>query len=323
MKKINNYLADQELPTLDTTRDGFGIGLKELGASNPRVVGLSADLTESTRMQWFASAYPERFIQMGVAEENMLGVAAGLALQGKIPFASSYACFGPANGWGVIRTAICYSNLGVVVVGGHAGLGTGPDGATHQALEDIAIMRVLPNMTVVVPADKEEARKATHALANLGSPAYLRTSKDPNPTLTTTKTPFEIGKGLVLEQGDDVAIIACGPMVSRALQAAQFLKKQGIKTTIINMHTIKPLDEALVKELTTTVKALVTVEDHQLTGGLGAAVAEVLAALPQHPPLIRMGVQDVFGQSGTAAELYRLHKLTTRDIVQTVKKLLE
>jgi transketolase len=323
MKNTDLHLADHELPTQDTTRDGFGIGLVELAESTPAVVGLCADLTESTRMHWFAKAYPKRFIQMGVAEENMVGVATGLALAGKIPFASSYACFSPANSWGVIRSSLCYSKLPVIIVGGHAGLSTGADGATHQALEDIAIMRVLPNMTVIVPCDKEEARKATHALATLGTPAYLRTSKLPATTLTTTKTPFEIGVGLVLQTGADIALIACGTMVSKALETARHLARKDIHATVINMHTIKPLDTALLDTLTRTVRAVLTIEDHQKSGGLGSAVAEYLAQLPTHPPLAIMGTDDVFGQSGTPAELYREYGLTTKDIARTALKLLE
>ncbi len=315
MVGINLHLTTAT--TKDTTRDGFGIGLKELAALNPKVVGLCADLTESTRMHWFDQAFPERYIEMGVAEENMIGVAAGLALAGKIPFAASYACFSPANSWGVVRSSVCYSNLPVIVVGGHAGLATGADGATHQSLEDIALMRVLPNMTVVVPCDKEEARKATIAMADLGGPAYLRVSKAPTPTITTAKTPFTIGTAMLLQPGEDLALVACGPMVAVAQAAAQHLKTKHISVAVVNMHTIKPLDTNMLAELSKKVKAFITLEDHQVSGGLGSAVAEYLAEQPNHPPLYRMGVADSFGQSGTPEELYAAHGMTAQDVVRT------
>ncbi len=319
MKQL--HLSDRTHPTSDTTRDGFGLGLLELGKLNTAVVALCADLTESTRVHWFAKAFPERFIQTGVAEENMVGLAAGLALAGKIPFASSYACFSPANSWGPIRTSICYSQLPVIIVGGHAGLGTGPDGATHQSLEDIALMRVLPNMTVVVPCDKEEARKATLALAKLQSPAYLRTGRAPSLTVTTAQTPFEIGKGLQVTEGSDIALIACGSMVGKALEAADRLADKDISIAVINMHTIKPLDVALIQKLSSSVRAIITIEDHQVIGGLGSAVAEVLALTPAHPPLTILGVQDQFGQSGTPDELYEHYGLSTSKIVATIRSI--
>jgi transketolase len=316
----NLHLADRQHPTFETTRDGFGIGLAELGKSNPAVVALCADLTESTRVQWFAKSFPERFIQTGVAEENMIGLAAGLALAGKIPFASSYACFSPANSWGPIRSSICYSNLPVTIVGGHAGLGTGPDGATHQSLEDIALMRVLPNMTVVVPCDKEEARKATHAVAALGSPAYLRTGRAASLTVTTAKTPFKLGKGIELCEGSDAVIIACGPLVGNALEAADRLEKENIHIGVVNMHTIKPLDTELIQKLCTTTPAIFTLEDHQVIGGLGSAVAEVLAQESAHPPLTMLGVHDRFGQSGKPEELYEHYGLSTKQIMSSIRE---
>lgn len=314
-----------------STRDGFGIGLVEAAHRNPQVVGLCADLTESTKMDAFAKTFPERFVEVGVAEQNLAGLAAGMALAGKIPFAASYACFHPANSWGVIRTSICYSNLNVKIVGGHGGLVTGADGATHQSLEDIALMRVLPNMTVVVPCDKEEARKATLALAATTGPAYLRTSKYETPAITDTETPFTLGKALTLINGTDVTLIACGVMVAEACIAAYNLIQDGKSVRLINMHTIKPIDKEAILKAAQDTKAIITIEDHQVHGGLGSAVAEVLAqahtagkVLPatKLAPLKIMGVEDQFGESGTAAELLEKHKLSAHHIVKAVQELL-
>lgn len=306
-----------------STRDGFGQGLLELGEHNPQVVGLCADLTESMRMQQFAEKYPDRFIQLGVAEQNLAGVAAGCALAGQIPFAASYACFHPANSWGVIRTSICYSNLNVKIIGGHAGLTTGPDGATHQSLEDIATMRVLPNMTVVVPADAEEARKATLALAAHTGPAYLRVSKYDTPALTTTETPFTIGKAVELHAGTDITFIACGAAVYQASLAVAELQNQGISAQLLNMHTIKPLDTEAVFQAAQTTGHLITIEDHQAAGGLGSAVAEALAQSPYHPKFQIMGVQDTFGESGKSDELLAKHGIDAAAIVSSAKKMLQ
>ena len=301
------------------TRDGFGDALLELGASNPKVVGLCADLTESVRMEAFAREFPDRFVELGVAEQNLAGVAAGFALAGMIPFAASYACFHPANSWGVIRTSICYSNLNVKIVGGHAGLVTGADGATHQSLEDIATMRVLPNMTVVVPCDAEEARKATHALAAHVGPAYLRLNKYDQPAITTSETPFELGRAVTLREGSDLTIIACGSVVSEAVLAADRLTALGISTTVLNMHTIKPLDTDAIFKAAQNTGAFITIEDHQAAGGLGSAVAEVLVESIYHPHLKIMAVADSFGQSGTGAELLATYKLDAAAIIQTAQ----
>jgi transketolase len=306
-----------------STRDGFGQGLLEAAQANSKVVGLCADLTESTRMEPFAKAFPERFIQVGVAEQNLAGLAAGFALADKIPFAASYACFHPGNSWGVIRTSICYSNVNVKIVGGHAGLVTGPDGATHQSLEDVATMRVLPNMTVVVPCDAEEARKATLALAKHVGPAYLRTNKYDIQAITTTETPFELGKAVVLAEGSDVTLISCGSTMTATLLAAQQLAKKGISAKVLNMHTIKPLDSTAVLQAALDTKAIITIEDHQVIGGLGSAVAEVLAQSKISVPFKIMGVQDSFGESGSADELLEKYGLSTKDIVQQLEKLLK
>lgn len=310
----------------NSTRDGFGRGLVEAAQADPRVVGLSADLTESTKMDTFAKQFPERFVQVGVAEQNLAGLAAGFALAGKIPFAASYACFHPANSWGVIRTSITYSNLNVKLIGGHGGLVTGPDGATHQSLEDIATMRVLPNMTVVVPSDGEEARKATLALAKHVGPAYLRTSKFEVPTLTTRETTFEIGKALTMQDGKDITLIACGVMVSIAMEVAQHLQRQNVSVRVINMHTIKPLDTQTILQAAQETKAVFTLEDHQIIGGLGSAVCEVLA---EHMPLLarpiffkRFGVQDTFGESGKPEQLLEKYGLSVATITQHISRYL-
>lgn len=304
-----------------TTRDGFGQGLLEAAQIDTSIVGLCADLTESTRMNIFAREFPKRFIQVGVAEQNLAGVAAGFALAGKVPFAASYACFHPANSWGVIRTSICYSNLNVKIIGGHAGLSTGEDGATHQSLEDIAIMRVLPNMTVIVPADGEEARKATLAAAKHVGPVYLRTSKFESGVITTPDTPFDIGKAVFLKQGSDLTLIACGVMVQRALQVSMELERNGIHAAVINMHTIKPLDTKAIEFSLHRSPLIITLEDHQEAGGLGSAVAEYLSQ--QHrPSLLKIiAVKDTFGQSGTGDQVLNHYGLGVDTIWKEAQKL--
>lgn len=309
-------------PTKNTTRDGFGRGLVEAATQNQNVFGLCADLTESVRMNWFEAAFPDRFLQMGVAEENMIGVSAGLALGGKIAVAGSYAVFSPGNSLGPLRSSVCYSNLPVVVVGGHAGITTGPDGATHQALEDIAIMRSLPNMTVVVPADMEEARKAIIALIEQKKPGYIRTSKLPVLDVTTEKTPFKIGKALTLVEGSDVTLIAAGVTVAEALLAAEACKKDGISVRVINLHTIKPIDREVIVNAANETKAIITIEDHQKFAGLGGAVAEVLSEMPQHAPLKIMGIEDTFGESGDPDELLKKYALSAKQIRNTIKTVL-
>jgi len=304
-----------------STRDGFGHGLVEAAEKNTEVVGLCADLTESTKMHWFAEQFPQRYVQVGVAEQNLAGVAAGFAMTGKKAFCASYAAFHPGNSWGVIRTSICYNNLPVVIVGGHSGLGTGPDGATHQALEDVAIMQVLPNMTVVVPCDEEEARKATLALAELKTPAYLRTSKHTVSAITTRDTPFQIGKAVELKKGSEVTLIACGDVVEQALIAAEELSQQDISVGVLNMHTIKPLDVSAVLKAATESKVLITIENHQVFGGLGTVVSEVLAQYSPNPGLrFRvMAVQDTFAESGSGEELFEKFGLSAKHIVRMVE----
>lgn len=307
--------------TRGTTRDGFGKGLVAAAEQNEAVVGLCADLTESTRMHWFKQQFPERFFEMGVAEENMIGVAAGLALSGKIAVAASYAVFSPGNSLGPLRASACYSNLPVIVVGGHAGLTTGQDGATHQALEDIAIMRSLPNMTVIVPADESEAFQAIQALIAQSQPGYIRIGKYATPRVTRDHT-FQIGKAQVITPGNDVTVIACGTMVSHAAQAAQSLAKEGISVRVINMASIKPLDTTAVLQAAQETKAVITVEEHQQIGGLGSAVAEVMAQSASNTPLKIMGVADSFGESGDPDELLEKYGLSQGAIRSTIKALL-
>lgn len=304
--------------TLQSTRDGFGLGLLQAAQLDERIVGVVADLVESTRMAWLQEQFPERVFEVGVAEQNLVGVAAGLALGGLVPFAASYACFSPANSWGVIRTSVCYNDANVKIVGGHAGIVTGEDGATHQSLEDIATMRVLPNMTVVVPADGEEARKATLALAQHKGPAYLRTSKYASASITDDNSLFKLGVANVLHEGNDVTIIGCGHVLSEVLAAARQLEEKGILVRVINMHTIKPLDETVIRAAAKETQQILTIEDHQIIGGLGSAVAEVLSALPSHPPLTRLGINDSFGESGSAAQLLKKFQLTEHDIVNQI-----
>lgn len=307
------------------TRDGYGEGLVELGIKDPRVMALCADLTESTRTEAFAKKFPDRFIQVGVAEQNLATVAAGLAAYGKIPFIASYAMFSPGRNWEQIRTTICYNNVPVKIVGAHAGVSVGPDGATHQAIEDIALMRVIPNMTVVYPCDAVEAQKATLASVGIDGPVYLRFGREKTPVFTSVDTPFRIGRAEVIYQSKgalDVAIIACGPLVYKALLAAAQLEKQGIKTRVINNHTIKPIDEEAIIAAANDAGAIVTVEEHQVQGGMGSAVAEVLAK--QAPvPIEFIGVQSRFGESGTMDELLKAYGMDVPDIVAAVKDVIE
>ncbi len=283
---------------------------------------LCADLTESTKVLAFSQQFPNQFLEMGVAEENMLGVAAGLALEGMIPVAVSYAAFIGTNALGPLRASVCYSNLNVKVVGGHSGIETGEDGATHQALEDIATMRVLPNMTVLVPADAEEARKATHALIAHHGPVYLRTSRYTTPAVTTSDTPFEIGEAVTLRDGSDVTIIACGSMVSVALEAAEMLQAaEGISTRVVNMHTIKPIDSEVIAQAAQETKVIVTLEDHQKYGGLGSAVAEVLVELDSRPTFTAIGVEDQFGESGSGTALLKKYGLDVAAAVEKITQL--
>jgi transketolase len=304
---------------MTATRDGYGDGVVEAGKENEDVIVLAADLTDSTRSNKFEEAFNERFIEVGVAEQNMAGIAAGLALSGKIPFIASYATFNPGRNWEQIRVSVCYSNANVKVVGAHAGLSVGPDGATHQALEDIAITRVLPNMTVLCPADYQEAKKATIAAAKHKGPIYLRTAREATAAFTTEKTPFEIGKAQILMEGKDLTIISAGPILYEAMKAAQELKlKRDITCDVINLSTIKPLDEKTILESVSKTRKVVTVEEHQINGGIGGAISELLSQkLPV--PMKIIGVEDTFGESGKYNELWEKYGIDSQNIMNEIR----
>ncbi|MDX1535606.1 MAG: transketolase C-terminal domain-containing protein [Candidatus Spechtbacterales bacterium] len=312
------------------TRDGYGKGLVEAGEKNEDVVVLCADLTESTRSHWFREKFPERFIEVGIAEQNMAATASGLASAGKVAFISSYAAFSPGRNNEQIRTTISYNNWGsekgreinVKVAGAHAGVSVGRDGATHQALEDVALMRVQPGMTVVVPADVHEAQKATVALAERPGPAYIRFGRAAYPIFTTEKTPFEIGKAYVITKGKDVTIAANGPLVYKALQAASELEEEGIDCEVINNHTVKPLDGETILKSVKKTGAIVTAEEHNILGGMGSAVAEYLSQ--NHPtPQEFIGTRDRFGESGDPEELFEKFEMGVSHIKEAVKRVLD
>jgi transketolase len=295
-------------------RKGFGRGLVKAGEQNDQIVALCADLTDSTQIGPFAEKFPERFVEVGIAEQNLVTVASGMAAMGKVPFTSSYAAFSPGRNWEQIRTTICLNNQPVKIVGSHAGLYTGPDGATHQILEDVALMRVLPNMVVLVPGDSVEAEKATLALAHDNRPGYLRLARDNSAVMTTPDTPFEIGRAYVFSPGQDVTIIANGTMTSVALEAAEKMFHDGIDAEVIHCPTVKPLDAATILTSVKKTGKVITIEEGQIAGGLGGAVAELLSEhLPV--PVIRMGVKDVFGQSGTPTELLEHYGLTAKHLI--------
>ena len=304
------------------TRDGYGDAVTEAGKKNTDIVVLAADLTDSTRSNGFEEAFPDRFIEVGVAEQNMAGIAAGLALEGKTPFIASYATFSPGRNWDQIRVSVCYSKTNVKIIGAHAGLSVGPDGATHQALEDIAITRVLPNMTVLCPADYEESKKATLAAIKHKGPVYIRLAREKTAAFTTDKTPFEIGKALTLIEGKDVTIFSAGPILYEALKASQELSlKHGISCEVINLASIKPLDKKAIIESAKKTRKVVTVEEHQVHGGIGSAVAEVLSQ--EYPvPMKIIGVEDTFGESGTYEELWEKYGINDAHIVNEVRDFL-
>lgn len=301
------------------TRDGYGLGVVEAAKKNPDVVVVCADLTDSTRNADFKKQFPDRFVQVGVHEQFLAAGAAGLALGGKIPYITSYAMFCPGRAWEQVRTNIALNDVNVKIIGSHAGVSVGPDGATHQAIEDIAITRVIPNMTVIAPCDAIEARKATIAIADRKGPCYVRFAREKTPVFTTEETPFEIGKAMTFREGKDVALIACGPLVYKALQAADALSKEGVEAMVVNCHTIKPLDEKAVVHAAETCGAVVTIEEHQVAGGLGGAVAECLARC-QPTPQEFIGVQDRFGESGEPNELLEHFGMGVTHIVKAAKK---
>lgn len=303
-------------------RKGFGQGLLTAGKLDENVVAACADLTDSTQMSLFKNEFPDRFIEVGVAEQNLVTVGSGLAAMGKIPFVSSYAAFSPGRNWEQIRTTICLNDRPVKIVGSHAGISVGPDGATHQMLEDIALMRVLPNMVVIVPGDSVEAEKATRALAQDPRPAYLRLAREATPILTTEKTPFEIGKAYVYVPGNDVTIIATGTMTYQAMVAAHKLFLQGIDAEVVHVPTIKPLDAVTILSSVRKTGAVITVEEAQINGGLGGAIAELLSE--EHPTkLKRIGMRDRFGESGNPDELLEHFGLTAKHIMLAAHSIIE
>ncbi len=302
------------------TRDGFGLGAVEAGKKDPNVVVLCADLKESTRAEWFEKEFPDRFIEVGVAEQNMATVAAGMAAVGKRPFIASYAAFSPGRNYEQIRTTIALNQQPVVVCGMHAGVSVGPDGATHQMLEDIGMMRMLPGMNVIVPGDAEEARKATAAAAESKTPTYLRFGRAPTPVFTTTDSPFEIGKALQLWESTKpkVALMSTGALSYEALLAARALASDNIEVTVLHVPSVKPLDKEKVEEAARRAGRVITIEEHQVAGGLGSAIAEFLSE--QYPvPVTRLGMKDVFGQSGEPEELLKHYGLTAPGIVAAVR----
>jgi len=296
------------------TRDGFGKAIVELGEKNKNVVVLTADLTDSTKAEGFRIKFPKRFFTLGIAEQNMLGAASGLALSGKIPFACTFAVFASGRAWEQVKVSVAYMNLNVKIIASHGGITVGEDGATHQAIEDVSIMRVLPNMNIIVPSDALETEKATHAIAELDGPAYLRLGRHKVPVISNNETKFKIGEANILREGKDIAIFACGIMVSSSLDAAEKLEKQGVSTAVINMHTIKPLDTTTLYNISKKVKAIVTAEEHTIAGGLGSAIAEFL--VQSNPlPIKMVGIKDEFGMSGKPEELLKIYHLTADDIV--------
>ncbi len=329
---LNPKLFDSDVEQAPL-RDGFGKGLVKAAEINEKVVGLCADVTESVRMHWFAQKFPDRFIQTGVTEQHMASCASGIAAMGKIPFISSYAMFNGGRNWEQIRTTICYNDVPVKIAGSHSGLSVGPDGGTHQALEDMALMRVIPRMEVVAPCDALEAEKATVAIANTKNPSYLRLAREQTPVITTADTPFEIGKSVILwdntaqvdcienrkpptknSRNSRVAIIACGTMVHKALVAGRELASRGFGVIVVNNHTIKPLDKSTLLNVASKVDFVITAESHQIYGGLGGAIAELLSEnMPKRMAFI--GVRDKFGQSGTGEELFKHYKMTHVDMV--------
>ncbi len=315
---MNLHLVDKNFAKDDfesePIRKGFGRGLLQAGKLHKNVVAACADLTESTQMHLFKQEFPDRFVEIGVAEQNLVTVGSGMAAMGKIPFVSSYAAFSPGRNWEQIRTTICLNDRPVRIVGSHAGVSVGPDGATHQMLEDIALMRALPNMVVIAPGDSIEAEKATLALAEHARPAYLRLAREATPIFTTDKTPFEIGEAYVLTTGNDITILSTGSMTFQALKAAEMLFAQGIEAEVVHVPTIKPLDEDTILHSVRKTKAVITVEEAQINAGFGGAIAELLGEhCPR--PMKRIGMRDRFGESGTPDELLEHFGLTAKHIV--------
>lgn len=306
-------------PLLEPIRAGFGRGLLAAGEADERVVALCADLTESTQMHHFKSRFPERFVEVGIAEQNLVTVAAGMAHAGKIPFTSSYAAFSPGRNWEQIKTTVSMNRQPVVVVGSHAGINVGYDGATHQMLEDIAIMRAMPNMRVIAPCDSLEAERATRAIAADPAPSYLRLARDKTPVLSTPESPFEIGSAYVLAEGRDVSLIATGTMTYQALVAASVLDTRGISAEVVHVPTVKPLDEKTILASIRKTGRAVTLEEAQITGGLGGAICELSAR--EHPVRVqRLGMRDRYGETGAPTELLERFRLTGRLVAEDVER---
>ena len=301
------------------TREAYGQALEELGAVRQDVVVLDADLPKSTKTSMFQSKYPERFFNAGIAEQNLMGLAAGFAAAGKVPFASTFAVFATGRAYDQIRNSICYPRLNVKIAATHAGITVGEDGGSHQALEDINLMRGLPNMTVLVPADGPEAKNAVKAAAEYEGPVYIRLGRSGVPTITDADAHFVIGKGRVMREGSDVTLIGCGMMVAKALEAADALAEEGVSAAVIDMSTIKPIDRELIVEWAKKTGAIVTAEEHNVIGGLGSAVAEVLVE-EALVPMERVGIEDVFGESGTGGELVEKYRLTAEHIVEKARR---
>lgn len=323
MKQKNKYhlVTDLNFKTIEQkpTRFGYAEALLELGRTDLKVVVLDADLAKSTLTGRFQEKFPQRFFDIGIAEQNMLGIAGGLSLTGKIPFVNTYGVFLAGRAWDQIRTSICYGDLNVKIIGAHGGLSVGPDGATHQALEEIALMRVLPNMRVIVPCDSNQAYKATLEAARIKGPVYIRLGREPVPVITTEKTPFRYGQAQTCRDGKDVTIFACGLMVYLSLVAAEKLQKKGISARVINLHTVKPIDKKAIITAAKETKCIVTAEEHQLMAGFGSAVAEVVAQnCPV--PMEMVGVRDTFGESGQPWELLKKYHLMDGDIVKAAER---
>ncbi len=323
LAKLSSHVFSDDISERPT-RDGYGEGLVVAGEENQNVVVLCADLTESTRSEAFAKKFPSRFFEVGVAEQNLATIAAGLGISGKIPFISSYAAFSPGRNWEQIRTTIAYNDSNVKIAGAHTGVSVGPDGATHQAIEDIATMRVMANMRVVVPCDAIEARKATFAAAQLWGPLYLRFAREKTPVFTTDETLFVVGRANILWESKkpEVALIGCGPLLYSALLAAQQLQKEKIGSVVVNCHTVKPLDEATIIRCAKMCGAVVAIEEHQVMGGLGSAIAELMAK--KYPtPMEFIGMQNVFGESGAPKELLKKYGMDITAIVRAAKTVLK
>lgn len=319
--KLNPKIGQPDIEQ-EPTRKGYGEGVVELGTNDERVVVLTADLAGSTSVADFGKKFPGRFIEVGIAEQNMMGIAAGLSIMGRVPFVSSYAVFSPGRSWDQLRVSVCYSKANVKVAGAHTGISVGPDGATHQALEDIAITRTLPNLTVVVPCDYLETKKATIALGQMNGPAYFRFAREKTPIMTSPETPFILGKAQIFKEGKHVALIGSGPVLYNGLLAAMELEKEGISVLVINNHTIKPIDVETIVWAAKLTGAVVTLEEHQIMGGAGSAVVEVLAQ--NYPvPVEMVGVIDHFGESGEPNELIEKFGMGKESIKQAILKVLK